>query len=109
MKQTTQKQGLNLIIVNTAFHQVNVALKSKFVIVTSRNQNKLSNSHTQQKLKLRNQKATILKILYITFLHINCQKLNTLHCCTGLTTTIFLLDLITIEHILSSNSFTKEF
>ena len=105
---TTLKRGLNLIVLNTVFHQLNVALKSKFKAVTSRNKNKLSNLHKQQKLKLLNQKPTILKILYITFLHINHQQMNTLHYRTDLIT-IFTLDLITIEYIPSSNSFTKVF
>ena len=76
---TTLKRGLNLIVLNTVFHQLNVALKSKFKAVTSRNKNKLSNLHKQQKLKLLNQKPTILKILYITLLHINYQQMNTFH------------------------------
>ena len=41
--RTTLKRGLNLIVLNTVFHQLNVALKSKFKIVTSPHQNKLSN------------------------------------------------------------------
>ena len=32
---TTLKRGLNLIILNPVFHQANVALKSKFRVVTS--------------------------------------------------------------------------
>ena len=69
--RTTLKRGLNLIILNTVFHQLNVALKSKFKVVTSRHQKKLSNLSEQQTLKLLNQKPTILKKLYRTFLHIN--------------------------------------
>ena len=33
--RTTLKKGLNLIILNTVFHQLNVVLKSKFKVVTS--------------------------------------------------------------------------
>ena len=107
--QTTLKRGLNLIIVNTAFHQLNLALKSKFKVVTSQHQKKLSNSRTQQNLKLRSRKPTILKILYRICLHINYQQLNTLHYRTDLTTIISLVNLIAMEHILSLNSVTKKF
>ena len=106
--RTTLKRGLNLIILNTVFHQLNVALKSKFKVVTSRHETKLSNFLKHQKLKLLNQNPTILKILYRTFLHINYQQMNKLHYRTELIP-IFLLHLITIEYIPSSNSFTKAF
>ena len=106
--RTTLKRGLNLIILNTVFHQLNVALKSKFKVVTSRHEKKLSNFLKHQKLKLLNQNPTILKILYRTFLHINYQQMNKLHYRTELIP-IFLLHLITIEYIPSSNSFTKAF
>ena len=36
--QRTLKRGLNLIIINTVFHQLNVALKSKFRVINSRTQ-----------------------------------------------------------------------
>ena len=49
--QTTLKRGLNLIILNTVFHQLNVALKSKFKVVTSRHQKKLSNLRKHQTAK----------------------------------------------------------
>ena len=106
--RTTLKRGLNLIILNTVFHQLNVVLKSKFKVVTSRHETKLSNFLKHQKLKLLNQNPTILKILYRTFLHINYQQMNKLHYRTELIP-IFLLHLITIEYIPSSNSFTKAF
>ena len=106
--RTTLKRGLNLIILNTVFHQLNVALKSKFKVVTSRHETKLSNFLKHQKLKLLNQNPTILKILYRTFLHINYQQMNKLHYRTELIP-IFLLHLITIEYIPSSNSFTEAF
>ena len=64
--RTTLKRGLNLIILNTVFHQLNVALKSKFKVVTSRHQKKLSNLHKHQTAKTIESKPqlyTILKIL----------------------------------------------
>ena len=106
--RTTLKRGLNLIILNTVFYQLNVALKSKFKVVTSRHEKKLSNFLKHQKLKLLNQNPTMLKILYRTFLHINYQQMNKLHYRTELIP-IFLLHLITIEYIPSSHSFTKAF
>ena len=57
--RTTLKRDLNLIVSNTVFHQLNVALKSKFKVVTSRYQNKLSNLRNNKKLKLLNQKPTM--------------------------------------------------
>ena len=99
-----------MIVLSTVFHQLNVALKSKFEVVTSRHQNKLSNLCKQQKAKTINQNPlpTILKLMDITFLHINYQQMNTLHYHPDLIT-IFLLDLIATEYIPSSNSFTKVF
>lgn len=52
-KQTTLKRTLNLIILNTEFDKLNVALKSIFKVVTSRHQQK-SNLCKQQKLRLWN-------------------------------------------------------
>ena len=49
--RTTLKTGLDLIVLNTVFHQLNVALKTKFKVVTSRHQSKLSNLRKQQKAK----------------------------------------------------------
>ena len=49
--RTTLKKGLNLIVLNTLFHQLNVTLKSKFKVVTSQHQNNLSNLRKQQKAK----------------------------------------------------------
>ena len=59
--RTTLKRGLNLTVLNTVFHQLNVALKSKFKAVTSRNQNKLSNLHKQQKAKTIESKTHYIK------------------------------------------------
>ena len=52
-KQTTLKRTLNLIILNTEFDKLNVALKSIFKVVTSRHEQK-SNLRKQQKLRLWN-------------------------------------------------------
>ena len=52
-KQTTLKRTVNLIILNTEFDKLNVALKSIFKVVTSRHQQK-SNLRKQQKLRLWN-------------------------------------------------------
>ena len=78
---------------NALFHQLNVALKSTFKVVTSRHQIKLSNSGKQQKAKIMESKTVyILKILYRTSFHINYQRMNTIHYRTDLITT-FLQDL----------------
>ena len=59
--QTTLKKGLNLIILNTAFHQLNVTLKSKFKVVTSRHQKKLSNLRKHQTAKTIESKPHYIK------------------------------------------------
>ena len=105
---TTLKRGLNLIVLNTVFHQLNAAFKSKFKVVTADIKVNYLIYTSNKKLILLNQKPTILKILYIAFLHINYQQVNTLHYRTNWIT-MFLLDLLTIEYIPSSNSFTKVF
>ena len=48
---TTLKRSVNLIIWNTVFHQLNVALNSKCKVVTSRYQKKLSNLRKHQTVK----------------------------------------------------------
>ena len=45
---TTLTRGLGLIALNTVFHELNGALKSKYKVVTSRHQNKLPNLRKQQ-------------------------------------------------------------
>ena len=59
--RTTLKRGLNLIILNTVFHQLNLALKSKFKAVTSRHQKKLSNLRKKQKTKTMESKNHHIK------------------------------------------------
>ena len=59
--RTTLKRGLNLIILNTVFHQLNVALKSKFKVVTSRHQKKLSNLRKHQTAKTTESKPHYIK------------------------------------------------
>ena len=58
---TTLKRGLNLIVLNTVFHQLNAAFKSKFKVVTSRHQSKLSNLHKQQKANTIESKTHYIK------------------------------------------------
>ena len=59
--RATLKRGLNLIVLNAVFHQLNVALKSKFKVVTSRHQNKLSNLGKQQNAKTIASKTHYIK------------------------------------------------
>lgn len=61
------KRSLNLIISNIVFHQVNVALKIKFNLVTSRHQNKSSNFPKQQKAKNMGLKTNYSKNTEETF------------------------------------------
>ena len=59
--RTTLKTGLNLIILNTVFHEPNVALKSKFKVVTNRHQKKLSNLRKHQTAKTIESKPHSIK------------------------------------------------
>ena len=59
--RTTLKRRLTLSVLNTVFHQLNVALKSKLKVVTSRHQNKLSNLRKQEKAKTIESKIHYIK------------------------------------------------
>ena len=50
-----------MIILNKVFHQLNVALKNKFKVVTSRHQKKLSTLCKQQKAKTMESKTNYIK------------------------------------------------
>ena len=45
------KRSLNLVILNAVFHQLNMALKSKFKVIANRHQKKLSKLRKQQEKK----------------------------------------------------------
>ena len=42
------KRSLNLVILNAVFHQLDIALKCKFVVIGNRHQKKLANSGKEQ-------------------------------------------------------------
>ena len=46
------KKSLNLVILNAVFHQLNIALKSKFKVIENRHQKKLTNLRKQQEKKI---------------------------------------------------------
>ena len=55
------KRTLNLVILNTAFHQLNRALKSKFKTIIKRHQQKLTNLSKQQEGKVLRSTTTYMK------------------------------------------------
>ena len=42
------KRSLNLVILNAVFHQLDIALKCKFVVIGNHHQKKLANSGKEQ-------------------------------------------------------------
>ena len=51
IKRDKLKRSLNLVILNAVFHQLNMALKSKFKVIANRHQKKLSKLRKQQEKK----------------------------------------------------------
>ena len=57
----TLKRSLNLVILNAVFHQLNIALKSKFKVIANRHQKKLTNLRKQQERKTDKSTAMYIK------------------------------------------------
>ena len=55
------KRSSNLVILNAVFHQLNIALKSKFKVIANRDQKKLTNLRKQQKRKTYKSMVTYIK------------------------------------------------
>ena len=55
------KRSLNLVILNAVLHQLNIALKSKFKVITNRHQKKLTNLRKQQERKTDKSMVTYIK------------------------------------------------
>ena len=55
------KRNLNLVILNAVFHQLSIALKSKFKAIVNRHQKKLTNLRKQQERKIDKSTTTHIK------------------------------------------------
>ena len=66
IKRDKLKRSLNLVILNAVFHQLNIALKSKFKVIANRHQKKLTNLRKKQE-----RKTDKSKMQFTTFHHIN--------------------------------------
>ena len=55
------KRSLNLVILNAVFHQLNIALKSKFKVIANRHQKKLTNLRKKQERKTDKSATTYIK------------------------------------------------
>ena len=104
----TLKTGLDLIVLNTVFHQLNVALKTKFKVATSRHQSKLSNLRKQQKAKTIESKTHYIKNTVHSFSSYQLSTDEYTALSNGLDHHIPTRH-NNSEYIPSSNSFTKVF
>ena len=57
----TLKRSLNLVILNAVFHQLNIALKSKFKVIANCHQKKLTNLQKQHERKTDKSTTTYIK------------------------------------------------
>ena len=57
----TLKRSLNLVILNAVFHQLNIALKSKFKVIANCHQKKLTNLQKQQERNTNKSATTYIK------------------------------------------------
>ena len=55
------KRILNLVILNAVLHQLNIALKSKFKVITNHHQKKLTNLRKQQERETDKSMVTYIK------------------------------------------------
>ena len=55
------KRSLNLVILNSVFHQLHIALKSKFKMIANRHQKRLTNLRKQQEKKTDKLTVTYIK------------------------------------------------
>ena len=62
------KRSLNLAVLNAVFHQLNIALKSKFKMIANRHQKKLTNLRKQQERKTDKSMTTYIKNTVHSFL-----------------------------------------
>ena len=62
------KRSLNLVVLNAVFHQLNIALKSKFKMIANRHQKKLTNLRKQQERKTDKSMTTYIKNTVHSFL-----------------------------------------
>ena len=62
------KRSLNLVVLNAVFHQLNIALKSKFKMIANRHQKKLTNLRKQQERKTDKSVTTYIKNTVHSFL-----------------------------------------
>ena len=65
------KRNLKLVILNAVFHQLNIALKSKFKVIANCHQKKLTNLTKQQEGKINKSTTRYIKIQFTTFHHIS--------------------------------------
>ena len=61
------KRNLKLVISNAVFHQLNIALKSKFKVIANHHQKKLTNLTKQQEGKISKSTTRYMKIQFTTF------------------------------------------
>ena len=61
------KRSLNLVILNTVFHQLNTALKNKLKVTTNRHQKKLMKKRKQQESKFNKSTTTYIKNIINNF------------------------------------------
>ena len=62
------KRSLNLVVLNAVFHQLNIALKSKFKMIANRHQKKLTNLRKQQERKTDKSMTSYIKNTVHSFL-----------------------------------------
>ena len=62
------KRSLNLVVLNAVFHQLNIALKSKFKMIANRHQKKLTNLRKQQERKTDKSITSYIKNTVHSFL-----------------------------------------
>ena len=61
IKRDKLKRSLNLVILNAVFHQLNIALKSKFKVIANCHQKKLTNLQKQQERNTNKSATTYIK------------------------------------------------